>query len=82
MEIFAHEENTVLISVNGEFIKVWKDGKEEQTIEDFIIQAKQVAMFVNNYDEYDYAATFIIMLEVVFELETEIVEIETFLDIC
>ena len=79
MEIFAHE---VLISVDGDFVKVWKDGKERQTIEDFIIQAKQVAMFANDYDEYDFIQVFLAMLSEVFELEIEIVEIETFLDIC
>lgn len=80
MEIFASEENTVLISVNGDFIKVWKDGKELEIIEDLISKANHLAIFANEY-EYHYAATFLSILDNVFELETEIVEIETFLDI-
>ena len=82
MEIFSSEENTVLISVNGDFIKVWKEHKEKESIEDFITQAEQVAMFANDYYEYHFARVFLTMLEEVFEVETEIVEIETFLDIC
>ena len=81
MEIFASEENTVLISVDGDFVKVWKDGIEREIIEDFIIKANGIAIFANQY-EYHYAATFLTMLDEVFELETEFVEIETFLDIC
>ena len=82
MEIFASEENTVLISINGDFMKVWKEHNEQQDIEDFIIQAKQVAMFANGHDEYHFAKVFLTMLHEVFEVETEIVEIETFLDLC
>lgn len=81
MEIFAHEENTALISVNGDFIKVWKDGKEQEIIEDLISKANHLAIFASEY-EYHYAATFLTILNEVFELETEFVEIETFLDIC
>lgn len=81
MEIFASEENTVLISINGDFIKVWKDGKEQEIIEDLILKANSLAIFANEY-EYNYAGIFLTMLDEVFELETEIVEIETFLDIC
>ena len=82
MEIFANEENAVLISVDGDFIKVWKDGKEKETIEDFIRKANHVAIFANDYEEYHYSATFLAMLDEIFELETEFVELETFLDIC
>ena len=81
MEIFASEENTVLISVDGDFIKVWKDGKEQEVIEDLISKANHLAIFANEY-EYHYAATFLTILDEVFELETEFVKIETFLDIC
>ena len=81
MEIFASEENTVLISVNGDFMKVWKEHKERESIEDFIRMANDVAIFANGHDEYHFAKVFLTMLEEVFEVETEIVEIETFLDI-
>ena len=82
MEIFASEENTVLISVNGDFMKVWKEYKDKEDIQDFIRMANDVAIFANGHDEYHFARVFLTMLHEVFEVETEIVEIETFLDIC